>query len=50
LPKKIRTKILFTNSGLTDGEANAPTGSSDAGPFLEMGPLNSVSYATQTIL
>jgi len=37
-------------SSVTDGGqgANAPSGSSDVGPFLELGLLNSASFAFKT--
>jgi len=44
---KNRLAVPPPTSGVTEGrQGGMPPGSSDVGPFLEMGPLNLVSFAT----
>jgi len=46
VPKMHRVCGRPTGSGITDGGGGQmPPGSSDVGPFLEMSPLNSASFA-----
>jgi len=49
LHQKMLTSASEETSGVTDGVgegANSLPGSSDVGSFLEMGPLNSASFAS----